>query len=210
MQAYTALKTTAPIRIDGDLNKPAWAEAEEAVLLDSASGSAPEQGTRAKLRWDDLYLYASFRCEDREVHATYTAFNEPLYEEDVVELFVSHDGDLKRYLEFELNPLNAVLQYAIFNDLNGSIFPYARLDNRVISAVRRDDDRRITDYELAIPLTEFASAAHIPPRPGDEWRLNLYRIDRSPGRPSELTAWSPTGKPNFHLPAAFGRLIFAE
>ncbi|MCC3376548.1 carbohydrate-binding family 9-like protein [Cohnella sp. REN36] len=210
MNTYTIRKTPAPLVIDGDLEKSAWAGAEEAHLVETSSGGAPAQSTRVKLLWDDRWLYAAFRCEDREVQATYTQFNDRLYEEDVVELFVSPDGDLRRYLEFEINPLNAVLHYAIFNDLQGNILPYASLDNRVVSAVRRDEERLLTDYEAAIPLSEFVSAPHLPPKAGDEWRMNLYRIDRIPGEPPAFSAWSPTGRPNFHLPQAFGRLVFAD
>ena len=52
-----------------------------------------------------------------------------------------------------------------------------------------------------------------PPKPGDEWRFNVYRIKRpkGPTRPNDdavYNAWSPTGGPSFHVPAAFGVMAF--
>jgi len=40
--------------------------------------------------------------------------------------------------------------------------------------------------------------------------VNFCRIDRPPGVPRELSAWSPTGRANFHTPERFGILEFAE
>ena len=47
-----------------------------------------------------------------------------------------------------------------------------------------------------------------PPRVGDVWRLQLFRIDRSKPLPApQFSAWSATD--TFHNPARFGRLVFA-
>ncbi len=53
----------------------------------------------------------------------------------------------------------------------------------------------------------------IPPAAGDAWRFNVFRIKRpnGPMRPKDgaiLAAWSPTGTPSFHVPAAFQALTF--
>jgi hypothetical protein len=61
--------------------------------------------------------------------------------------------------------------------------------------------------EIAIPWEDFVTAPHLPPLSGDRWRINLYRIDRYQGQ-EELSAWSPTGQPTFHVPGQFGELIF--
>jgi hypothetical protein len=51
-------------------------------------------------------------------------------------------------------------------------------------------------------------APHIPPREGDAWRMNLYRIDSpEPGR-QKFCAWNPTQKIDFHRPWRFGLLMF--
>lgn len=45
------------------------------------------------------------------------------------------------------------------------------------------------------------------PQTGDCWRMNVYRCNHSESG-LELTAWSPTGMRDFHVPTSFGRLIF--
>jgi alpha-galactosidase len=43
------------------------------------------------------------------------------------------------------------------------------------------------------------------------WRANFFRIEGE-REPRFYGAWSPTNspKPNFHVPAAFGNLVFRE
>jgi hypothetical protein len=53
----------------------------------------------------------------------------------------------------------------------------------------------------------------VPPRAGDQWRFNVFRIKR-PGGPEEpekdaiFAAWSPPSGPSFHDVAAFRPLVF--
>ena len=72
----------------------------------------------------------------------------------------------------------------------------------------RDDIDRGWTVELAIP---FRSLGRCTPEPGEEWRGNLYRIDRFPP-PMEFQAWSPTLRDpaNFHVPAHFGTILFTR
>jgi hypothetical protein len=70
-----------------------------------------------------------------------------------------------------------------------------------------DSADRGWSVEMAIPWADFHTAPHLPPRPGDVWRMNLYRIDRYEGRP-ELYAWSPTLCETYHVPGRFGELVF--
>jgi hypothetical protein len=61
--------------------------------------------------------------------------------------------------------------------------------------------------ELEIPFAEVAQELH---KPVTQWRENFCRIDRPEGQPRELSAWSPTGLAQFHVPQRFGFLEFAE
>jgi hypothetical protein len=81
-----------------------------------------------------------------------------------------------------------------------------QVDGKVNS--RTGTDRSWT-VEIAIPFAECPTAPHIPPRHGDRWRANFYRIDRAKDG-DEFTAWSPTGAIQYHTPARFGYLLFSE
>ncbi len=60
---------------------------------------------------------------------------------------------------------------------------------------------------IALPVEDVVTAAHIPPQPGDRWRINLYRIERLPI--GAKLAWSPTFK-DFHVPARFREIVFSD
>jgi len=62
--------------------------------------------------------------------------------------------------------------------------------------------------EYAIP---FKGLATFTPKPGQRWRLNLYRIDLTP-EPKEFQAWSPTlhVPAAFHIPERFGTVFFTQ
>ena len=62
--------------------------------------------------------------------------------------------------------------------------------------------------EMAIPFADMLTAPHIPPRAGDVWRANFYRIDRAEDG-DEYSAWSPTLRRNYHTPERFGALVFS-
>ena len=52
----------------------------------------------------------------------------------------------------------------------------------------------------------FAWRTSLVPKPWPWWRINFYRYDypQGPGGRYELTAWSPTHEPSFHVPSRFG------
>ena len=205
---YYCTKIEDDLLLDGNVDKLQWESAKELLLVDNTTGGKPRQATTVKLLWNDKNLYVCFRCIDTYINATMTDYNDKLYEEEVVEVFIDDNRDLKTYMEFEVNPLNALLHYSIHNDLKGSKIGYARVDKNVKSAVLCDEAKGIWSVELEIPFSEFITAENIPPKTGDKWLINLYRIDRPKNKKEEYMSWSPTGKDNFHLPEKFGELIF--
>lgn len=208
MEAYHIKRILQPLEIDGNLTKEAWQHAEAVELYDTVTGCSPVQPTKVRLLWDKNFLYVAFECVDTYINATKTAFNDTLYEEEVIEIFIDDNRDLKSYTEIEVNPLNAVLHYMILNQLNGIINGYARLENNIKSSVLHLKDSNLICYEIAIPFCELATAPNMPPKRGDKWLMNLYRIDRPLTGHDEYSAWSPTGKLNFHIPQSFGEVTF--
>ena len=208
MKEYYCSKIENDIIIDGNLDKPEWNPAPEVALVDTVTGDKPKQSTSVKLMWSDDYLYAGFLCEDNYINASLTGYNDKLYEEEVVEIFIDDNRDLKTYVEIEVNPLNALLHYYIDKNPERYFLRFARIEKTVKSAVCRNDEKGFWSVEIAVPFTELASSDHNPPVKGDRWLINLYRIDRPQDGTVEYSAWSPTYKVNFHMPECFGQLVF--
>ena len=205
---YYCKKIDYDLNLDGNVGEPKWELAEQVLLVDNSTGAKAQQATTAKLLWNDKNLYVCFSCVDTFINASMTGYNDRLYEEEVVEVFIDDNRDMKTYIEIEVNPLNALLHYSIHNNLKGDIIGYGRVDRNIKTAVLHDEVNGIWNVEIEIPFSEFVTAENIPPKKGDKWLINLYRIDRPKDKKVEYMSWSPTGKDNFHLPEKFGELVF--
>lgn len=195
----------------------------------SSTESQPLQRTKVACAWSPTHLHVAFHCDDGDVWGTHERRDDPLYDEEVVEVFLSPTGDVRRYYEFELSPRNVVFDAAVHSpDLHrrtmtvGTAWDCAGLETAVATPgpvhpmppadrpAGRTEPQGWWLGEFHIP---FAGLGVSSPRPGDAWRVNFYRIDR-PGPPAhaEFSAWSPTGETpaNFHVPDRFGRLVFGE
>jgi hypothetical protein len=214
---YICHRTPIPIQVDGKLDDPAWKAASPIDLCRTQDGTKPRFATTARMLWDEDYLYIGYACEDQEIWATMSERDAHLWEEEVVEIFINPNGDEIGYIEIEVNPLNTLLDLYVLNrkgtpaqylfDWNSQGIQHAVfVDGDPRS---RDSQDRFWSVEVAIPWEDFATAAHLPPQIGDEWRVNLYRIDNYRGE-EELSAWSPTYQPTFHVPQHFGVLRFSR
>jgi carbonic anhydrase/acetyltransferase-like protein (isoleucine patch superfamily) len=216
---YRCRRIKTPVEIDGALDEAAWKVAEPAgqFMLSSGSG-APKFPTEARLCWDETHLYVSFSCQDSDIWGTYLKRDEPLYDEEVVELFLCPSANLAHYFEFEVSPRNTVFDAKVFSPAGDRRMMVVdrewdaagmRTAVRVSGTLDRRDDHDIGwIVEMAIPFKSLGLAG--PPKPNEQWRMNLYRIER--GEVTEFSAWSPTLKspPDFHVPSRFGTLVFVD
>ncbi|MCD6352028.1 MAG: carbohydrate-binding family 9-like protein, partial [Armatimonadetes bacterium] len=213
--------THRPVKIDGVLDDAAWREVKPFTLQRVINTDAPgtNQPTEVYLRWDSKNLYVAFVCQDSDVWATMKQRDQHLWEEEVVEVFVDPEGDGKNYKEFEVNPLNTVVDLNIprpgHSDLAGALAWDSKGWQTAVKVTgtvgnRGDKDTRWV-CEMAIPLADLAPP-DARPRPGDTWRVNLYRIDRpnkaDPKKDVQFSAWSAVQK-GYHEPRHFGLLTFA-
>ena len=190
---YRVTHAAGPITVDGRLDELDWQLAEqingfERILNDYDRVRYP---TRARMLWDDKAMYFAFACQDPDIWAIYDAEDAPLWEEEVVEVFIDPDGDGREYLELEVNPLNKVVDLLIHQVQNGfdssirwdiaGLQTAVQVKGTVNDSLRADQGWTV---EIAIPWTAMASGigGGGTPQPGDRWRLNLYRIDRGGGR----------------------------
>jgi hypothetical protein len=185
-----------------------------AELVRAADGGAAEQGTRLRACWDLEALYVRFDCADRDAWGTLRQRDDPLYEEEAVEVFLGPgEQDPARYFELEVSPLGVLFDARIHNPTSrraemsaDTAWNCPGLRWQAGQGAARQD----WWAALAIPWSGIApdSEGIGPPL---VWRANFYRIERPRGGAAELTAWSPTlNHPvDFHRPARFGALSLA-
>lgn len=190
--------------VAADVQADFWRAVKPVEFRETVTGAGPQQGTSVRAVWTDEELRVLFHAADTHAWATLTERDGPLWEEEVVEVFLDPVGDLECYFEIEVNPLNTVLDLVLRRNRSGYVKDFAWRCAGLRTAVAKTDAGWTA--ELAIPFSSLTAA---PPRAGDCWRVNFCRIDRPPGVPRELTSWSPAGRANFHTPERFGILHFA-
>lgn len=200
------------------LDDAAWRSGNTTGLfVETRVGGPASVEARAKVSWDQRSLYVAFDVVDDLLLASDIDDDAHLWEQDCVELMIDPEGDGESYFEIEVSPREVVFDTRFDSRRVPAPFGHMDWDSEAQVAVRRrgelDDDKEDGGYtvEMAIPWQAFSSGdtRGRPPAIGDEWRINLYVIDRRPGG-QRAAAWSPVGTGDFHVPWRFGRLTFAS
>lgn len=166
----------------------------------------PERETEVQLLWTSETLYVRFRAKYRVI--TVFADAEPngrrdqLWDRDVAEVFLQPEpSNLRRYKEFEVSP------NGFWIDLDITPGEKHDLKSGLRRRVNLDEASKTWVAELAIPMQCLVKRFD----PADKWRANFYRVEGS-SKPRFYSAWRPTRTPapNFHVPEAFGKLVFAS
>ena len=149
------------------------------------------------------------------LRVTKTRPQEPVFEDECVELFWAGGGPPGRYAEVVVNPLGTLYTARVENpDGNRRTWrvsprPLEGVEARVSGSPPGPADRWERWECLLFAPWAVLAPGEPPPGPGDVHRGNLFRIAR--GRETRFEALSPTGRipPDFHVPARFGRFTFA-
>ena len=212
LPVYQVVRTNGPIKVDGKLDDAAWKRAPLiGEFVNTADGSKSKYRTEARVLYDDNYMYFAFRCADENIWATMKVRDQHLWDEEVVEVFLQADPNQPSYIELEVNPLGTMLDIYLldvrkplhYESWNSEKLRWAVQVNGTVDG--KPGDREWT-CEIALPMEDIVTAPHLPPHPGDRWRMNLYRGEQRP-TPANL-AWSPTLKDDFHIPQRFGEIVF--
>lgn len=172
-------------------------------LRDAVTGGPPRLRTAVRVGFRDGALLVRFDGRDDGTVATLRRRDEPLWTEDVYEVFVTPVDPPVVYFEFEVNPLGTLFDARVTSpDLvratMGVDVGWNLAGLRASSRVRSGRWSAVLTIPIA-PLLEDSFARR-------DWRANFYRVDR--GERDEFSAWSPTGKlpADFHEAGRFGRL----
>jgi hypothetical protein len=208
-----------PIRIDGRIDDPSWADAQEltgfSVFWEKKAG---ETHTSAKLMWDDEYLYFTAEMEDYDLYADVTERNGMTWLNDVFELFFKPTANKPAYYEFQVNAANTPMELFLPSRGAGGYKRFAATSKLGLeSAVKRrgtlnnhtDKDGGWT-VEGRIPWTGFTATGG-KPLPGAKWKFALCRYDYSAYLEyPELTSSAPLSRPDFHRYEDYGELTFVK
>jgi hypothetical protein len=232
---YLCHATHDPITIDGRADEPAWKSAEwtqDFVDIEGARRPKPRFRTRAKMLWDDQFLYVYAELEEPHVWATVTKKNDIIFRDNDFEVFISPDGSNHHYHEYEMNALNTIWELSLDKPYRDH-GPVRNRDNLpgLSSAVHIRgtlNDPGDTDegwsVEIAFPwkgLSKYAGRAASPPRDGDTWRMGFSRVEwvidiihgkyrKIEGRPEDNWIWSPQGIVDMHAPERWGFVQFTH
>lgn len=226
INSYTITRAARPLTIDGKLDESSWKEAREATLVDTRTGEPVRLKSTVRLLWDDTYLYVGFYCEDPDAWATLTEYDDPLWGEEVVEVFIDPEGEGHTYYELEFSPINNIVDLFVVNAgkaqgdrYRGVVNEWSFTDN-LKSAVHVEGDGKnegtkdtYWTTEIAIPFDELWTAKNRPPLDGEMWRIGLYRIERGDSKDRDddfYAAFNPTIKGSFHTPWRFGIFYFQK
>jgi alpha-galactosidase len=200
---------------NGNLDKTFWRDAQRQSFDHDWSGQHhfPEVNTQIATLWTSKYLYVAFWCK-------YSVLNvyqgeDPakerwgLWNRDVVEVFANPEPkNIGHYYEFEVAPNNQWVDLEI--DLSKKPFNDAGWNSGFEHATQIDTKKHAWTCEMRIPIRSITeSGVH----GGDSWRVNFFRAHGLGDDASrQFLAWSPVlgSTANFHTPARFGLLRFAE
>ena len=208
---------SGPIKLDGVLDEAAWKRAP--VLSDFAvywQERKAKTATKARLLWDDKYLYFAAEMEDADLYADVKERNGITWENDVFELFFKPSAKKLAYYEFQVNARNTHLELFLPSRGAGGYRRFASAPPLGMeSAVKldgtlhdwRDRDRGWT-VEGRIPWSAFRDTGGRPAA-GDRWRFALCRYDYSRTfEQPELSSTAPLTRPDFHRYEDYGELTF--
>lgn len=235
---YICYKTDTLLTIDGRANETAWKAipwTDDFCDIQGCDKTRPLYRTRAKMLWNDLYLYVFAQIDEPHIWGNLRQRDTIIYHDNDLEVFVDPDGDTHHYYEFEMNALNTqwdLLLTKPYRDGGTYInsWDYDGLQTAVHISGTINDPADLDSFwtvELAFPLKSYTdSGIHNPPLPGDQWRINFSRVEwqtviengryvkvtnKETGKPlpEDNWVWSPQGVIDMHRPETWGFVQFS-
>jgi hypothetical protein len=205
------------IKIDGVLDDVAWDKAQ--VLTDFSAfweKHKARSATKARLLWDDQYLFFCAEMEDADLYADVKEHNGMAWTNDVFELFFKPAEDKLAYYEFQVNALNTQLEMFLPSRGAGGYQRFAPVGKMGMeSAVKlygtlndwKDKDKGWT-VEGRIPWKAFEPTGGRL-KAGAKWRFALCRYDYSVAYDQpDLSSTAPLTKSDFHRYEDYGTVTF--
>lgn len=216
---YSATEEEA---LTADPDAPFWKDIKGVWIekrIDSGE-LAPQLKTDVRSRWTDKDLYFLFVCPYERLNLrpnpqTETDTNR-LWEHDVFELYIgSNFDDITKYHELQVSPQGEHLDGKIDATVpTVGIGDEWKWESGWKVKARHDAANKVWYGEIQLPI---ASIDERPVKAGNEFRINVYRLQGpylnphpQTAGPRDFVAWLPTGEYHPHRPLKFGRLKLVE
>jgi hypothetical protein len=206
------VKATEDFEVTGDGKNEAWMKSDWSALTKRGGGLPYD--AKIKLLYSRTGLYVLFRGRDAKTTATLKDGGH-LWTEDVFEIFLQPDGGQPSYFEYEISPHGAELSLLVTNAggklLRWQPWVFDEGDGRKVrkaAAIALSGGQGVSGWsaEVFIPYALLQPLTGTPPKSGDRWRANFYRVDHDDGKTTGWD-WSRVGT-SFHDYKNFGELIF--
>jgi hypothetical protein len=197
---------------------------------------APRFETKAKMLWNDHYLYIAAQLEEPHIWGTIEQRDAVIFMDNNFEIFIDPDSDTHNYYELEVNALGTYWDLMLTQPYRTGGKPVHAWDIKELKIgidLRGTlNDPSDTDegwtVEIAIPLEVLnQTIRRDQPKDGSQWKLNFSRVEwltevengnyikqinpeTEKPFPEDNWVWSPQGIIDMHLPERWGIVQFSD
>lgn len=228
---YKCHKADSEIVIDGVLDEPAWKKA--AVISDlwqansydfgagkPVPGHYETQKTRARVLYDDNYIYVSAEMDDTDLLGLTVKDDTEFVEgiDDLFEFFFKPDPHKPGYYEFHVFPTNAKRDVFFAKRFARSYLGYMDYESGIETAVKlygtlndwHDIDKGWT-VEARVPMSAFKETGG-GPKEGDTWQFLISRYNYAYHLKygNEIVQMVALNQVTFHLYESYPKIQFVK
>ena len=230
---YVCYKVNDQLNMDGKINEPAWLKAEWTDIFADIEGPSkpkPTHETRAKMLWDDTYLYLAAYLEEPHIWAMLKERESIIYYDNDFEVFIDPVPDNYHYAEIEVNAFGTIMDLLLARPYRNGVVPSFGWDCKglllgidIQGTINNPTDKDTAwVVEMAIPLKSISDLVHkrYLPKAGDQWKINFSRVQWDTKiengeyiklkKPEHNWVWSPQWAINMHKPEYWGYLQFSD
>ncbi len=203
-----AVRIAGAVDAEGFPPERAWETAPPVCFNTDWQGKNADRQreTQVRLLWNEEFLFLRFDARYRSItvfaDAGPSGRRDGLWDRDVCEVFLQPPGsEAHAYKEIEVAP------NGLWIDLEIAPGEKRDLQSGLRRRVNIDEAQRQWRAVLALPMRSVVERFEMPA----VWGVNFFRVEGA-AEPRFYSAWRPTNtpEPNFHVPDAFGALVFTE